>query len=63
MRWRCRELTGCDTLMIGRGMVRNPGLALAIVAADRVARWRLAPGAAWHTMDRSAAADRPISGA
>jgi tRNA-dihydrouridine synthase C len=40
---RCREVTGCDTLMIGRGMVRNPGLALAIVAADRSAMG-LAPG-------------------
>jgi tRNA-dihydrouridine synthase C len=40
---RCRAVTGCDTLMIGRGMVRNPGLALAIVAADRAAMG-LAPG-------------------
>ena len=24
---RCTELSGCDTLMIGRGMVQNPGLA------------------------------------
>jgi tRNA-dihydrouridine synthase C len=29
---RCRELSGCNTLMLGRGMVRDPGLALAIVA-------------------------------
>ena len=35
---RCREVTGCETLMIGRGMVRNPGLALAIVASDRAGR-------------------------
>lgn len=28
---RCREESGCEALMIGRGMVRNPGLALAIV--------------------------------
>ena len=27
---RCREVTGCDALMIGRGMVTDPGLALAI---------------------------------
>ena len=27
---RCREVTGCDTLMIGRGQVTDPGLALAI---------------------------------
>lgn len=30
---RCRELSGCDTLMLGRGMVADPGLALAIHAA------------------------------
>ena len=35
---RCRDVTGCDTLMIGRGLVRNPGLALAITSADRLAR-------------------------
>ena len=28
---RCREVSGCHTLMLGRGMVANPGLALAIV--------------------------------
>ncbi|MFT3777618.1 MAG: tRNA-dihydrouridine synthase [Ottowia sp.] len=27
---RCRAVTGCDALMLGRGMVRRPGLALAI---------------------------------
>ena len=27
---RCREVTGCEHLMIGRGMVTDPGLALAI---------------------------------
>jgi tRNA-dihydrouridine synthase C len=32
---RCRELSGCDALMLGRGMVADPGLALAIVAAGR----------------------------
>lgn len=30
---RCREESGCDNLMLGRGMVTNPGLALAIRAA------------------------------
>ena len=30
---RCRELSGCDKLMLGRGMVTDPGLALAIQAA------------------------------
>ncbi|MEI8170191.1 MAG: tRNA-dihydrouridine synthase [Rhodoferax sp.] len=30
---RCRELSGCHSLMLGRGMVTDPGLALAIRAA------------------------------
>ncbi|MFO1318701.1 MAG: tRNA-dihydrouridine synthase [Burkholderiales bacterium] len=29
---RCREVSGCDALMLGRGMVGDPGLALAIRA-------------------------------
>lgn len=29
---RCREVSGCSALMLGRGMVADPGLALAIVA-------------------------------
>jgi tRNA-dihydrouridine synthase C len=29
---RCRQASGCDALMLGRGMVSNPGLALAIAA-------------------------------
>ena len=32
---RCRALSGWDTLMLGRGIVSDPGRALAIVAADR----------------------------
>jgi tRNA-dihydrouridine synthase C len=31
---RCREVTGCERLMIGRGMVTDPGLALAIARRD-----------------------------
>ena len=34
---RCRALSGCDALMLGRGAVADPGLALAIRAADGVA--------------------------
>jgi len=30
---QCRWESGCDTLMLGRGMVSNPGLALEICAA------------------------------
>jgi tRNA-dihydrouridine synthase C len=32
---RCRELSGCDMLMIGRGMVTDPGLGHAIKADRR----------------------------
>ena len=32
---RCRHVTGCDALMLGRGMVADPGLALAIRARRR----------------------------
>jgi tRNA-dihydrouridine synthase C len=31
---RCREESNCESLMLGRGMVSDPGLALAIRAAD-----------------------------
>jgi tRNA-dihydrouridine synthase C len=34
---RCRALSGCHSLMLGRGMVAYPALALAIRAADRAA--------------------------
>lgn len=30
---RCRQITGCDDLMVGRGMVRDPGLARSIQAS------------------------------
>ena len=31
---RCREVSGCHALMLGRGMVADPGLALAIAATQ-----------------------------
>ncbi len=31
---RCREVTGCNDIMIGRGIVNNPGLALEIKFHD-----------------------------
>lgn len=31
---RCRELSGCEALMLGRGMVTDPGLAMAIRRRD-----------------------------
>ena len=33
---RCRHVTGCEGLMLGRGMVADPGMALAIRARRRV---------------------------
>ena len=35
---RCRQVSGCDRLMIGRGLVSDPGLALAIVHAQQGSR-------------------------
>lgn len=34
---RCRAVSGCDRLMIGRGMVADPGLALSIAQHDALA--------------------------
>lgn len=39
---RCREVTGCERLMIGRGMVADPGLAWAISQHDALSGDRLA---------------------
>jgi tRNA-dihydrouridine synthase C len=41
---RCRALSGCDALMLGRGMVADPGLALAIRGEAAALSWpALAP--------------------
>jgi len=36
---RCRAESGCDALMLGRGMVADPGLALAIRGLDARLDW------------------------
>ena len=41
---RCRQASGCDMLMLGRGAVTNPGLGLAIKASINGAT---APGIGW----------------
>ncbi|WP_290874642.1 tRNA-dihydrouridine synthase [Aquabacterium sp.] len=41
---RCREASGCHDLMLGRGMVADPGLALAVLAADGNASGRTPAG-------------------
>jgi len=45
---RCRALSGCQALMLGRGMVTDPGLALAIAAQDRLP---LGSGDEAHALD------------
>ena len=51
---RCREVSGCDALMIGRGMVCDPGLARAIKAnatlptGHRIDAGEV--GLAWHEL-------------
>jgi tRNA-dihydrouridine synthase C len=37
---RCREASGCSMLMLGRGMVSDPGLALAIASPGRTVTWQ-----------------------
>jgi tRNA-dihydrouridine synthase C len=45
---RCREISGCSALMLGRGMVADPGLALAIRSRD--ARPGDPPAVGWTTL-------------
>jgi tRNA-dihydrouridine synthase C len=50
---RCRALSGCQTLMLGRGMVTDPGLALAIAAGAPPAHADSAddaPHLPWNTL-------------
>ncbi len=48
---RCQEVTGCERLMIGRGMVTDPGLALAIAHQRRTGDVLLpGQGVAWATL-------------
>lgn len=45
---RCREVSGCADIMLGRGMVANPGLALAV--RSRLAGDEANPDVAWQTL-------------
>lgn len=49
---RCREISGCEHLMLGRGMVSDPGLALAIRAHETGAQsslsWPALQPLLWH---------------
>jgi len=42
--WRCREVTGCDDVMIGRGLIARPDLARQIRASQR---GELGPDLGW----------------
>ena len=50
---RCREVTGCSGLMIGRGMVTDPGLALAIKSQGSVSWAEILPllGVFWDQVE------------
>ncbi len=47
---RCRELSGCDRLMLGRGAVTDPGLALAIKAEMARAADSESAGISWPVL-------------
>ena len=48
---RCRDVSGCDALMLGRGIVADPGLALAIRARDRgICAASTDPFVAWQAL-------------
>ena len=51
---RCREVTGCEDLMIGRGMVADPGLALSIQTQGAVSWAQILPLLTdfWHQVGR-----------
>ena len=55
---RCREVTGCDAVMIGRGMVTDPGLALAIKGQGGVPWSQIPPLLATFWAQVSARVDR-----
>lgn len=47
---RCRELSGCHALMIGRGMVTDPSLARAIQAMDATNASAAATNLDWQSL-------------
>jgi tRNA-dihydrouridine synthase C len=47
----CRERSGCESLMLGRGMVSDPGLALAILASGGIdAEGHATPSVTWRQL-------------
>jgi tRNA-dihydrouridine synthase C len=55
---RCRAVSGCEALMIGRGMVSDPGLALAIRGQDGVPWCEVLPLLAVYWSQVSARVER-----
>ena len=47
---RCRKLSGCNMLMIGRGMVTDPSLARAIQAMDTTNASAVTTNLEWHSL-------------
>ena len=47
---RCRELSGCNMLMVGRGMVTDPSLARAIKAMDATNASAAATNLDWQSL-------------
>lgn len=52
---RCREISGCKDIMLGRGMVTDPGLAWAVRGASTAVRSEavvefVAPRVTWQTL-------------
>jgi tRNA-dihydrouridine synthase C len=47
---RCREISGCDSLMLGRGMVADPGLARAIRGAVASGATHAQETVSWHAL-------------
>ena len=47
---RCREISGCDDLMLGRGIVADPGLALAIRQAVGQGSHHETTGVSWQEL-------------
>ena len=53
---RCLDVTGCDALMLGRGIVADPGLALALTRPDGAApEWSAISPLLWRFWCRIAA--------
>jgi len=62
---RCREVSGCDDVMLGRGIVANPSLALEILGGERLPWIELMPllFAFWRLVEGHTLAEVPLRAA